>query len=74
METLIDEKYLKGFNHAYLLAEHKPGLLEKLLKATHQNEYFSGMKAGKDEYEKDRIQTRLNELSRLDTKDRDLER
>ena len=27
----VDEKYLKGFNHAYLLAKHKPELIKNIL-------------------------------------------
>ncbi len=53
-EQTVDPQYLKGFNNGYLLAQHEPGLAAKL--AAHpnpNNEYFSGLMSGKEEYDKE---------------------
>jgi len=67
-ETIIDPKYLKGFNNAYLLVQYKPPLLEQLLNATTENEYneyLNGMKDGKRTFEQEQSRKRLQELENL---------
>ncbi len=50
------QKYIKGFNHGYILAEHEPELAKKLVKSGRSdNEYFKGIVSGKQEYEMDKI-------------------
>ena len=59
MET-VDKDYLKGFNQGYLLAKHEPTLLKTLLKGKlPENEYFKGINAGKDEYNIEKMKSRL---------------
>lgn len=50
-ELFVDKDYLKGFNHGYVFAEHQPQYAKMLAQKTiPDNEYFSGFKAGRDEY------------------------
>ncbi|QHI38075.1 hypothetical protein IMCC3317_34590 [Kordia antarctica] len=77
MEIANEQQYIKGVNHAYLLAEYQPQLLENLLKSESRNDYFIGLQDGKRLYEKERSQSRLNELNAMQnkkSKDRGLER
>jgi len=64
MEIANEQQYIKGVNHAYLLAEHQPQLLENLLKSESRNDYFIGLQDGKRLYEQERSQSRLNELNK----------
>lgn len=72
MET-IKEKYLKGFNHAYLLKQHKPQLIENILKTTSENDYIQGLKDGKHIYEQQKTKSRFQELDDLKNRDQDRE-
>jgi len=77
MEIANEQQYIKGVNHAYLLAEHQPQLLKNLLKSESRNDYFIGLRDGKRLYEKERSQSRLKELNTKQDekyKDRGLER
>lgn len=77
MEETVSKKYLKGFNDAYLLAEHKPKLVEQLLKTTTENEYLQGMRDGKRTFEQEKTQSRYQELDDLrsqNDREQDLER
>lgn len=77
MEITDTKQYIKGVNHAYLLAEHKPQLLKNLLKSEARNDYFIGLQDGKRLYEQERSQSRLKELNKTkgDTlQDKGLER
>jgi len=77
MEESVHPQYLKGFNDAYLLAQHKPQLIEQLLKVATENDYFQGMKDGKYTFEQEQSQNRLQELKNLNShlnKDNALER
>jgi len=77
MEEKVHPKYLKGFNHAYLLAQHKPQLIEQLLTTATENEYLNGIKDGKSAFEQEQSQNRLQELKNLNShlnKDNALER
>lgn len=78
-EEITEEKYIKGFNHGYILKEHKPELIENILSTTTKNEYLQGMQDGKDTFEQKRTKSRLNDLHELEAKkeknkDLDLER
>jgi hypothetical protein len=77
MEITDTKQYIKGVNHAYLLAEHKPQLLENLLKSDSRNDYFIGLRDGKRLYEQERSQSRLKEIHTIQdkkSKDKGLER
>jgi len=69
MKDQIHPRYLKGFNNAYLLAQHQPKLLDSLLTTTVENEYLNGMYDGKRTYEqeqqKNQSRTRLQQLDQL---------
>lgn len=57
-----EEKYKKGFNNGYLLAQHEPELLNKIIKERNPgNEYFSGLLSGRKEYEREKMKTQLKE-------------
>lgn len=73
MET--QEQYVRGFNHGYLLTKHVPDLVGKLtasLKAS-TNDYLSGFFSGKEEYELELKQERLDELDQIRRKANDRE-
>ena len=74
MET-ISSYYVKGFNHAYLLAQHNPKLLDKILSTPSEKDYFIGMKDGKHTHKQELKQfNRLLELDKLKKKEeRDLD-
>lgn len=66
--------YIRGFNQGYLLARYEPSLLAMVVKnVSPAGDYLQGFFSGKEEYELEQSQTRLDELSRLreETKDRD---
>lgn len=49
-----EQRYIKGFNHGYLLAKHEPELLTKItVRPNEQSDYFNGLVGGKEEYEKE---------------------
>jgi hypothetical protein len=64
MET-IKEKYIKGFNHAYLLKQHKPKLIESILNTTSNNDYIQGLKDGERIYAQQKLKSRSQELKDL---------
>ena len=59
------EKYIKGFNDGYLLRQHNPELVKKLLNTPSTNEYIQGLKDGERTYSKEKIKSRNQELSSL---------
>ena len=58
-------KYIKGFNHAYLLAKYKPELIKSLTNIKNQNAYFQGLKDGKDTFEQRKVKSRFQEIEKL---------
>ncbi|WKD85248.1 hypothetical protein KCTC32516_00588 [Polaribacter huanghezhanensis] len=75
----VNEKYLKGFNHAYLLAKNNPELLQEILKTNSLNDYIQGLKDGKYFFEQNQTKLRTQELKKLysqkeRSQDKDLER
>lgn len=77
----LTEQYLQGFNHAYLLAEHTPELLEKLLTVETKTEYLQGMLDGKNTFEQEQVKSKtqnrieeLNQLNRIKNKEQSRER
>jgi len=61
-----EQQYIKGFNNGFLLAEHAPGLVQKLVPGLQTvNDYTDGLIAGSQQYSLDREQDGLSELSRL---------
>jgi hypothetical protein len=71
------EKYIKGFNDAYLLKEHKPELIKSIAKTKSQNHYIQGLKDGKDTFEQSKVKSRFLEIERLSIqkdKNKDIQR
>ena len=52
-----DQKaYIKGFNEGYLLAQHEPKLLDKLLSGIESsNEYLDGLSQGKKQLDREKL-------------------
>ena len=51
---LDEQRYIKGFNHGYLLAKHEPDLAAQLTEQPNaHSEYFQGLTYGKQEYDKE---------------------
>ena len=60
-----EDKYIKGFNSGYLLSKHDPELAQILITPQESpSEYHEGLTAGKNEHEMEKIQDRLNEISK----------
>jgi|AntRauTorckE5430_2_1112549.scaffolds.fasta_scaffold10221_3 hypothetical protein len=59
------EKYIKGFNDGYLLKQHKPELIEKLLGTPSTNEYIQGLRDGERTYEQQKVKLRTQEIKDL---------
>lgn len=69
-------EYKKGFNDAYMLAEYAPEILADITPDINpSNNFFDGFFAGKIQWEQDRLQSQVNELTELRSKsdDRSLE-
>lgn len=61
-----EQLYLHGFNNAYLLAQHEPALLSKLVSClTATNDYFQGFFSGKAQYEMEQTKTQLANLQQI---------
>ena len=75
MEEFIHPQYLKGFNDAYILVQHRPDLMEQIANTTSNTTYLEGLKDGKRTYEQERTQQqRLQDLQNSHSKDDELER
>ena len=71
--------YLKGFNHAYLLAKYKPELMKSITQIETTNNYFKGLNDGKLTFERSKVKARYLELEKLQkfkdkNRERDMER
>ena len=49
----INPQFIKGFNDGYLINEHEPKLLNKILQSKNENVYFKALAAGKKQQEWD---------------------
>jgi hypothetical protein len=60
------EKYIKGFNSGYVLAEHSPKLLHLITaNLSSAGEYVEGLKNGGIQFENGKTQEQLQSLSKL---------
>jgi hypothetical protein len=60
------EKYIKGFNNGYILAEHKPDLAESLSKTSATaNDYVEGLIDGREQLEFEKSKEKISELNQL---------
>ena len=72
METQ-EQKYIKGFNHGYLLAVHEPELATQIVSNKNDhNEYFKGLVSGKQEHDIEKIRERLKGKTRNDAPAKDV--
>jgi hypothetical protein len=61
-----EEKYITGFNSGYILAEHKPALLQTVTQnLPPTNEYIEGLLDGKEQLENEKTQDKVDELAAL---------
>jgi hypothetical protein len=74
------EKYIKGFNAGYLIAQERSALAKKLLKGTktQDNKYGQAVLAGINQYTQDQIREKKKEFKervklRVQSKKRDQE-
>jgi hypothetical protein len=69
---LNETQFMAGFNSGYLLAQHEPLLLLTLLKNIKSTtSYIYGMSSGKQEFEIELTNKRLNALEQLRREDFD---
>ncbi len=74
-ELIVDMQYLKGFNQGYVLAEYTPDLVNILLKNDlPANEYFTGFKAGNEEYSIEKARDRRKNITSEDAPSKDAQR
>lgn len=73
MEEIKDIKLFKrGMNHGYLLAKHRPDLLDGILKANKaRDDFIEGLASGKAEYQLGKEKSRLDELQNIRHKNQD---
>lgn len=70
-----EQQYIKGFNHGYILAEHEPTLAKQLVKSTKsENGYFKGLVSGKQEYDIEKIKSRIQRVDKNSTQKKNIER
>jgi len=63
-----EQKYIKGFNHGYLIATHEPDLAKKIVaNKNDHNEYFRGFVSGKQEHDLEKIRQRVKGVARNNT-------
>lgn len=55
-EDKVDSVFLKGFNEGYIIAQHMPELAEILANVGSNSERLNGLKAGKNQYNKEQIE------------------
>lgn len=62
-ELIVDKHYQKGFNQGYVFAEHEPQFAKMLTqKNVPENEYFTGFKAGREQFGLEKMRDRLKDL------------
>lgn len=65
MDTIVSKKYIKGFNASYLITEHKPKLINSLLKSEINTDFMEGMRDGKLTLDKEKNKILSKKKSRL---------
>ncbi len=72
-----EQKFIKGFNSGYLLAQHTPDIIKKLsVTVDPSNDYLSGIQLGAKQYRKERFKSQAKDLNRNSPNknpDRDME-
>lgn len=74
MESQDPTLFIQGFNNGYLLEQHRPELLARVLhNLSPSTEYISGLASGQKQYQQERTERELDELSKLRHQDKDRE-
>lgn len=60
-ETKVDPIYKKGFEHGYWLQRGNSKDLDGIIDRSNQEQYKSGLKAGKKEAIREKVRTRLQD-------------
>ncbi|RRA98608.1 hypothetical protein [Larkinella rosea] len=55
-EDKVDSVYLKGFNEGYIIAQNMPELAEVLANVKSDSMRLNGLKAGREQYNKEQIE------------------
>ncbi|MFD0750614.1 hypothetical protein ACFQZS_10700 [Mucilaginibacter calamicampi] len=66
-------EYIKAFNNGYLIQKHEPELMKKILSGNETNEKLKALKAGQQQYEREKLLKELEE-ARNKQKNNDRER
>lgn len=67
-----ETKFIRGFNHGYLVAKYKPKLIKNIpFVKEYSSPYFSGFRLGKEQFNYEKDQIILTELSKLRNRDKD---
>ncbi|MEM7085246.1 MAG: hypothetical protein AAF489_03640 [Bacteroidota bacterium] len=75
MSDEINDIYIRAFNHAYLIAKYKSELARNILHTKNNGIYIQGFKDGRDQFNKDQMQSRLKEIESIKSReDRDQEK
>lgn len=68
-----EQQYIKGFNHGYILAEYEPVLAKQIVKSTKsENEYFKGLISGKQEYDIEKIKSRVQRVDKSNVRKKNI--
>lgn len=63
---MSEEKYTKGFNSGYILAGHKPELLQTVTQnLPPTNDYVTGLMDGKEQLELEKTKDQMSEMEQL---------
>jgi hypothetical protein len=70
-----EQKFVRGFNHGYMLTKHEPKLVWEMTKTLQPTtDYLDGFFSGKEEWELEHSREQLSELDRLRNNGKDRER
>ncbi len=63
MEIQNEKNYIKGFNAGYLLSQHEPELMKKIMASPNDrtNDYYSGLQDGKKQRDKEKILAQMKQ-------------
>ena len=70
-----EDKYIKGFNMGYQFGKHRPGLINDILENNDsKSPQMEGMRAGKKQWEKERMMQHMHDRDKQQLKNRGLDR
>lgn len=69
-----EQKFIKGFNSGYLLAEHTPDIINKLSATVEPaNDYLNGIQSGAKQFQKEKSIDQSKAINSDKNKDHDIE-